>query len=905
MLLRENSFVLSPHHWAYQGSYRVQMTLVIFFALSGLRSLAQEPATSPGHSYHGETFNEGPRSAAYLMPGMDCIHFPATTSKRLVQQFIDQGVAQLHGFWYYEAERSFRQAAQLDPDCAIAYWGMAMANTENPKRARGFIAKAADRQKSASRREQLYIEAYQKYCQEPDKSKPDDKRERAKAYTQALEQIVLDFPEDIEAKAFLAGQLWHNARNDLPLVSHVAVNCLLQEIFEVAPSHPAHHYRIHLWDSHQPQQALASSALCGPSLPAVAHMWHMPGHIYSKLHRYHDACWQQEASARVDHAHMIRDRLLPDQIHNFAHNNEWLIRNLLCIGRLSDAIDLSKNMIQLPRHPKFNTLKTKGSAKYGRQRLLQTLSTYQLWEQLVELSKTPYLSPYSEEEELHLEWSRHVGTALALSRGSAAVESILTDLNQRLAEAKTALAETPTAAEQKPSKSQTQEPKQQSKKRKQPKKLKSREQKRQTEQQTEQQTVQQTEKQAEQNAQPDSAQSNSAQPSSVETDSAQPSSNAQGAPAESVDAQATDGQEESVAPESSEQKQKKLEERLTRIEKVLAAVQAAQRAADGQWAEALKLAEQGEAAPLLKIQWQVQASLSTSQSEINDGPAEENQNSSTTSDGESSDGESSLSDVVCSAELKAAEELVKSQKGEILPLALLAWLQYQQMGAEAARETFEQLRVLACDAELEVPLLRQLDSLAKELGLPSDWRLPYEPAHDIGPRPDLDSLGPFRWQPFPLPNFAIITRDRETKDANLIITKPTLVIFYLGFGCLHCMEQLKALSPQVQQLRRAGIDVIAVSTESLDQLNNGLDNFHEPLEIPLHVDPTLAAFKAMRCYDDFENQPLHGTFMVAPAPTGEDPRVLWQDISYEPFMDVDFIRDEFQRLLRIHDSMSR
>ena len=59
-------------------------------------------------------------------------------------------------------------------------------------------------------------------------------------------------------------------------------------------------------------------------------MWHMPGHIFSDLHRYADAAWQQEASARTDHAYMIRDGVLPDQIYNYAHNNEWLIRDLVC-----------------------------------------------------------------------------------------------------------------------------------------------------------------------------------------------------------------------------------------------------------------------------------------------------------------------------------------------------------------------------------------------------------------------------------------------------------------------------------------------------------------------------------------------------------------------------------------------
>ncbi len=109
----------------------------------------------------------------------------------------------------------------------------------------------------------------------------------------------------------------------------------------------------------------------------------MPGHTYSKLHRYQDAVWQQEASARVDHAHMMRDRVMPDQIHNFAHNNEWLIRNLVKIGRVDDAIHLAKNMLELPRHPKFNTLK-KGSTKFGRERLLLVLSAYRLWDLMIE-----------------------------------------------------------------------------------------------------------------------------------------------------------------------------------------------------------------------------------------------------------------------------------------------------------------------------------------------------------------------------------------------------------------------------------------------------------------------------------------------------------------------------------------
>ena len=124
-----------------------------------------------GHSYHGEAFDEGPRQAAYLMQGMGNASFPVTTKNAEAQKFFNQGLAQLHGFWYFEAERSFRQAAALDPDCAMNYWGMCQANTNNTKRAEKFIAEAVKRREQASPRERLWIDAWAAYY------KPDPKPE--------------------------------------------------------------------------------------------------------------------------------------------------------------------------------------------------------------------------------------------------------------------------------------------------------------------------------------------------------------------------------------------------------------------------------------------------------------------------------------------------------------------------------------------------------------------------------------------------------------------------------------------------------------------------------------------------------------------------------------------------------
>ena len=112
-------------------------------------SEANPAVPAAGHSIHGEAFDDGPRQKAYLMPGQGKIDFPVSAAKPEAQAFINQGVGQLHSFFYLEAERSFRTAAQIDPACPMAYWGMAMANVNNPKRAKGFLKEAEAKAKAS------------------------------------------------------------------------------------------------------------------------------------------------------------------------------------------------------------------------------------------------------------------------------------------------------------------------------------------------------------------------------------------------------------------------------------------------------------------------------------------------------------------------------------------------------------------------------------------------------------------------------------------------------------------------------------------------------------------------------------------------------------------------------------
>ncbi len=720
-------------------------------------------ALPAGHSFHGEAFNEGPRQAAYLMPGTGAVSFPVQSQQRDVQAYINQGIGQLHGFWYFEAERSFRQAAALDPDCAAAYWGMAMANANNRERAKKLIQQAMDRKENASPRLQRYIEALEKLL------KAEDAKSGSDEYIDALENIVYEYPDDIEAKAFIALHAWEGRRTGQKIRSHLAIDALIGEVLTVSPMHPVHHYRIHLWDHERPERALASAARCGQSAPAIAHMWHMPGHIYSRLKRYPDAVWQQEASARTDHAQMVRDRLLPDQIHNFAHNNEWLIRNLIYVGRIHDALDLAKNMIELPQHPKFNTLSKSGcSASYGRKRLLQVLDKAQLWQETLRLSETVYLET-TDSVLNRVDWLRAVGRAHYHLDNDADVQRIRTRLQAMLSE--------------------------QSAKRER-----------------------------------------------------------QGQQAEDK-AQQEQKSEQDIAADGCKAR-RRLDGEVRHIERVLKEMDAYHAAIDGNVAKAIELLEKSDNDDMsLMARWQV----------------------------ESGDPESAL---------ETLSTNVKSHERETLPLAHLASLQWDLGRVDTMTQSMEQLRERSAEIDLRAPPFSHLSPIAHYLGWPRDWRVARAPADDVGQRPSLDSLGPFRWHPTAAPDWTLPNADHRPISLADYRGRPVLVIFYLGFGCLHCAEQLQAFGPRIDDFHEAGIEMVAISSDDADGLKKSLEAYDGDIPFPLLADDQFHVFRQYRVFDDFEDQPLHGTFLIDAK--GD---LRWHDISYEPFMDHEFVLTEARRLL--------
>ncbi len=783
--------------------------LFLFVVLMPIQSLlgndeAKKEELLAGHSYHGEAFNEGPRQKPYLMPGLGQSQFKISTSDETAQSYFNQGIDQLHGFWYFEAERSFRQVATLDPGCAMAYWGLAMANVNNEDRAKKFLKEARQKlmasDRTTSNRESLYIAALESFYSEQTK----DEKKRAINFVKKLEEIVLKFPNDIEAKAFLACQVWMNKRKKVEISSHIGINSILDDIFEQNPHHPAHHYRIHLWDYENAEVAVHSAANCGQSLPAIAHMWHMPGHIFSRLKRYEDAVWQQEASARVDHHHMMHDWVLPDQIHNFAHNNEWCIRNLIHVGRVQDAVNLATNMISLPRHPKYNVLDDYGSARYGRQRLFQVLSTYEQWDSLLEACQNGLLA----ETDLPLEKIKRLrlmGRAYFRSEKLADGERILKQLEDEKAR------------------------------------------------------VEREKKEAEQAVKQTAAE----QTSKLVTLHNWIKDKLPQRIATKYDASFRNSlrrDHRKRVNRANAESTKPLDDQLNVIRRATDEMLGYQDVAQGKFAEALKkLKKAGEVDAIYRAYVQHKA------------------------------GDTEMA-------IEAAEKFVKSKQNEVQPLAMLTWLLWECGRRDAATEKLCQLRETSNSIDIACDFFDKLAPVVAYAGLESDWRINLPTADDIGNRPALDDLGPFRWQPIQAPSWELLDSRDQPISLHSYSGKPVIVIFYLGHGCLHCAEQLQAFAPKLNNFLEAGIEVVAISTDDRKGLKISIDSYGEvPLPIQLLANPEMDVFRLYRAFDEFENQPLHGTFLL-----DAERNIRWQDISYEPFMDPDFLLKESKRLLGIY-----
>jgi len=340
-----------------------------------------------GHSSHGTAFDSGLRQRPWKMEGIGHTHFAITTKVPEVQEWFDQGNTLLHSFWYEEAERSFRWCLKLDPDCAMAYWGLARTglnwsargplDTPEMKRYLDFLNEAVRRKDAASPRERMYIEAWATAFSGEAKGK-----ERTQMLARELQKIVLKYPDDVEAKALFALFAIGDGNalgNDL----------VLRQVLEKEPDHPgAHHYRIHNWDHVDPEQALLSDQRYGLIAPNIGHADHMPGHNYTKMGLWHEAARSMDTATRTELRYMNERMALPFETWNYAHNRNYLCYIQEQLGMPQAALQGARDLLAAPRDPEGNKDNHYGAFDQGMVALVRNLLKFERWDDLLAASNS-------------------------------------------------------------------------------------------------------------------------------------------------------------------------------------------------------------------------------------------------------------------------------------------------------------------------------------------------------------------------------------------------------------------------------------------------------------------------------------------------------------------------------------
>jgi tetratricopeptide (TPR) repeat protein len=299
---------------------------------------------------------------ARLIDGLGDFHRRTTTGSSDAQQYFDQGMRLLWAFNHDESTRSFAKAAQLDPQCALCYWGVALTvgpNYNLPLMAEARAKVAAEAlalaQKNMARAEpveQALIGALVSRYPNARPLDPSNEGPVLVAYAGAMRRVAARFPDDLDVQTLFAEslmtvnawKLW--APDGKPAPGTPEIVATLERVLARDPRHPgANHYYVHTMEAApHPEQALAAAGRLPGLMPSAGHLVHMPAHILQRVGRYEEAAQANRQGAAADEIYFNRMEPLDYYPMMYtAHNYQFLAYSAAMEGRRAETLDAVRN----------------------------------------------------------------------------------------------------------------------------------------------------------------------------------------------------------------------------------------------------------------------------------------------------------------------------------------------------------------------------------------------------------------------------------------------------------------------------------------------------------------------------------------------------------------------------------
>jgi tetratricopeptide (TPR) repeat protein len=283
-----------------------------------------------------------------------------TTASPEAQKYFDQGLAFMFGFNHDEAIRSFQRAAELDPGCAMAHWGIALANGPHinnpvlpPDRAKAaweaLVRAQAAAAGASSVEKALIVAVGARYANPP----PEDRKALDLAYANAMRSVWAAYPKDADVGALFAEAMMDVRPWDLwlpdgkPQPGTEELIGALDAVRTLDPGHPlALHLYIHAVEAQEPARADTAAEALRERLPGLGHLVHMPSHIDVRRGRWQEAIVANTKAIDADARYTARSGEQGFYRLYMAHNHHMLTYAAMMSGQSALAVQRIREMVK-------------------------------------------------------------------------------------------------------------------------------------------------------------------------------------------------------------------------------------------------------------------------------------------------------------------------------------------------------------------------------------------------------------------------------------------------------------------------------------------------------------------------------------------------------------------------------